>query len=572
MKEPKEMCSDNSHLWGIEDRFLCDEDFELPSFPNRSVGHRSLPVDSEILTIIFNGFPCQYGRKDDGLEQLQADMLHNLSIYSTIRDSGILSRTAGVLSGRSYAVLEFKKFSIVSLTHKVHWQYSSVATVDPVQRDSEVLVYAHWCSMPPYCRYYYSPSHIVAGCPVKLRLTTYYHCNKTVHMSKGCPRKNSYVNSTAFNKKAHKSPVATQVFLHDNPTKKPVVRSISTQSSLAVHPTPINSKIDLLQSISDASAVSIVADISSSSASFPSSSRYLPCQTRSQTAAALISSEDVPGASSDIPSSSILEIVESESMELDNDDASHHQNAPSHVDPASAVDFCHNQSIELQQVFHTQFQAKDSIWSRHYGLVCFSPDLLFTNSIISDCGHIITATISHKHQLFDPFTVSDILRHPSDILSMSPARQILLGNFNYSYTTHPSTSRPQQAPFSWLQYNDQFFHDGITPVGSSSEATFHRDMTRSCIDYIFPAWSDRLLLSMHFRLTSSAPSRPQLGKSIWRAHPRLVSSKAFHIKLATKITRRIASFPTSTSAQDKWDVIKDTTIAVARKFTRCQFN
>ncbi|KAG1169735.1 hypothetical protein G6F70_008160 [Rhizopus microsporus] len=77
---------------------------------------------------------------------------------------------------------------------------------------------------------------------------------------------------------------------------------------------------------------------------------------------------------------------------------------------------------------------------------------------------------------------------------------------------------------------------------------------------------------MHFRLTSSAPSRPQLGKSIWRAHPRLVSSKAFHIKLATKITRRIASFPTSTSAQDKWDVIKDTTIAVARKFTRCQFN
>ncbi|CAO3668447.1 unnamed protein product [Rhizopus microsporus] len=127
----------------------------------------------------------------------------------------------------------------------------------------------------------------------------------------------------------------------------------------------------------------------------------------------------------------------------------------------------------------------NSIWSRHYGLVCFSPDLLFTNSIISDCGHIITATISHKHQLFDPFTVSDILRHPSDILSMSPARQILLGNFNYSYTTHPSTSRPQQAPFSWLQYNDQFFHDGITPVGSSSEATFHRDMTRSCIDYIF---------------------------------------------------------------------------------------
>lgn len=166
-----------------------------------------------------------------------------------------------------------------------------------------------------------------------------------------------------------------------------------------------------------------------------------------------------------------------------------------------ALQEMHASSVELQQVFYIQFQAKDSIWSRHCGLVCFSPDLLFTNTTISDCGRIITAIISHKHQTFDPLTVSvlyapanrrrryiflsDILRHPSDVLSISPVRQILLGNFNYSYATHLSISRPRQAPSSWLQYINQFFHDGITAVGNPSEATFHRGMTRSCNDYIF---------------------------------------------------------------------------------------
>lgn len=60
--------------------------------------------------------------------------------------------------------------------------------------------------------------------------------------------------------------------------------------------------------------------------------------------------------------------------------------------------------------------------------------------------------------------------------------------------------------------------------------------------------------------------------SSFASSPRLASSKVFYTKLATEITRRIASFPTSTSAQDKWDAIKDTTIAVARKFSRHQPN
>ncbi|CEG78497.1 hypothetical protein RMATCC62417_13096 [Rhizopus microsporus] len=104
---------------------------------------------------------------------------------------------------------------------------------------------------------------------------------------------------------ARKSPVVTQVPLHDNQSKKQVVRNISTQSSPAVQLTPANFQIDLPQSASGASVVSIVAATSSSSTSFPSSSRYPPRQTSSQTAAALMSSEDLSVASSDIPVASV---------------------------------------------------------------------------------------------------------------------------------------------------------------------------------------------------------------------------------------------------------------------------
>ncbi|ORE00898.1 hypothetical protein BCV72DRAFT_188205, partial [Rhizopus microsporus var. microsporus] len=248
-----------------------------------------------------------------------------------------------------------------SLTHKVHWQYSSVATftVDSVKRNFEVLVYAHWRFMLLYCRSCHSPSHAAVDCPVKLRIAICYLCNEIEYMSNGRPRKNSYVNSTASNKKACKSPVATQVFLYDSQTKKPVVRSASTQPSPAAHPTPVNSKLDLPQSTSDVSAVSTAAATGPSPASIRSSARYPPHQTRPQITAALISSEDTPvvsekacsacnqtghpskrsnqchlNARNKIPVFS-SEAVESESMELDNDDASHHQDAPSNVDPAS---------------------------------------------------------------------------------------------------------------------------------------------------------------------------------------------------------------------------------------------
>lgn len=40
-----------------------------------------------------------------------------------------------------------------------------------------------------------------------------------------------------------------------------------------------------------------------------------------------------------------------------------------------ALQETHANTTQLEEMFHTQFQATHSVWSSHCGLVCFSPDL-----------------------------------------------------------------------------------------------------------------------------------------------------------------------------------------------------
>ncbi|KAG1271104.1 hypothetical protein G6F66_013654 [Rhizopus arrhizus] len=131
-----------------------------------------------------------------------------------------------------------------------------------------------------------------------------------------------------------------------------------------------------------------------------------------------------------------------------------------------ALQATHAKTPELQNLFHTQFEANDSLWSPHCGLVSFSKHISFGNSSISACGRVITTTITHTSHLFAPVTVTvlyapanatarrsflmHLLMKPHRLLPADPSRHIVLGDFNYSYS---SVSHSIRAPTSWLQYS-----------------------------------------------------------------------------------------------------------------------
>jgi hypothetical protein len=61
-----------------------------------------------------------------------------------------------------------------------------------------------------------------------------------------------------------------------------------------------------------------------------------------------------------------------------------------------ALQETHAKTPELESLFHTQFQASNSIWSPRCGIVSFSPALSFSNTHQIDCDCVITITVSHS--------------------------------------------------------------------------------------------------------------------------------------------------------------------------------
>ncbi|KAL7333917.1 hypothetical protein PS15p_202760 [Mucor circinelloides] len=272
-----------------------------------------------------------------------------------------------------------------------------------------------------------------------------------------------------------------------------------------------------------------------------------------------------------------------------------------------ALQETHASSSSLQDMFHSQFQAKSSIWSPHCGLVSFSSDISLSNSIISICGRIISTTISHSSDAFEPFFItvvylpasrferfrflSSILTDFRSVFSSSPSRSIILGDSNYTYS-NASSSRNRQAPRSWLQYIDDHFLNGVSPPGKASSITFQRGVSQSCIDYIMlsndlassvafdhcntsyiqPAWSDHLLISSQLRLhpAPNASSASAVGKGLWRAHPHLASIPLFKQILYKDLAKRLVTLNASLSAAQKWEQLKLTTAHVAKSFSRRQ--
>jgi endonuclease/exonuclease/phosphatase family metal-dependent hydrolase len=268
-----------------------------------------------------------------------------------------------------------------------------------------------------------------------------------------------------------------------------------------------------------------------------------------------------------------------------------------------ALQETHAKTPELESLFHTQFQASDSIWSPHCGIVSFSPDLSFSNTHYSDCGRVITTTVSHSSELFESITVTvvyapanpqerftflkDIMLNlnESPLLSINPSRHILLGDLNYS---PPLRGRRTQAPKVWLDYLAGSFINGVTPNNESAPITFIRGNQRSSIDYIFlsqdlslfrttsqvtyitPAWTDHLLVQVRLHLLPkiTVDSTKKVGKGLWRAHPKLASDPAFCYRLHVALSRTIAGFVPGYPTTLKWEDLKATTKYTAQSYSR----
>ncbi|KAG1138697.1 hypothetical protein G6F37_009280 [Rhizopus arrhizus] len=226
---------------------VCEEGLKLLFYESKSYCYRSLYPNSEVLKITFNGLLCQYGHKDGGFCQLQEGMLADLSRFGTVCNSGTISRATGVFSGGGYAVLKLREFSDFSLSHEFHWYFSPLDDNNTYgqNRSCEPLVYAHWRSMPPYCRYCHSPAHAIADYPVKLSSIICYNCNRHGHMSRSCPRKSTHNNPSYSNKKAHKTPML-QVLVRDSVSSEPTLIStgVHGEASITPHATDVTATSD----------------------------------------------------------------------------------------------------------------------------------------------------------------------------------------------------------------------------------------------------------------------------------------------------------------------------------------
>ncbi|KAG1609846.1 hypothetical protein G6F45_013363 [Rhizopus arrhizus] len=117
------------------------------------------------------------------------------------------------------------------------------------------------------------------------------------------------------------------------------------------------------------------------------------------------------------------------------------------------------------------------------------------------CGRIIATKVPHAQDAFAPVYVTvmyapanrrdrflfldNLAQNHASLLPICNHRHILLGDFNYTYATHLSSSPPRQAPIPWLSFVDAQLQECVTDLDCAPEITFSKSAARSCIDYVF---------------------------------------------------------------------------------------
>ena len=223
-------------------------------------------------------------------------------------------------------------------------------------------------------------------------------------------------------------------------------------------------------------------------------------------------------------------------------------------------------------IIDTQFQARYSLWTRHCGIVSFSPSFIFSDNLVPENDRIILTKVNHPYNAFEPFWLLVLyapatsgqqrqqffdnvleLLHNQD-LDINLDRLFITGDFNYSYLRPHLSS---QTSLQWVSFLNDHFYNALMNDDLHEIPTFRRnEITYSTIDYIFVnqafrtqviesnlhkldvSWTDHSLLSVTCCLGPS-PS----GPGLWRGNPLLARKPAYQQYLRQRLDDILLKIP-----------------------------
>lgn len=249
-----------------------------------------------------------------------------------------------------------------------------------------------------------------------------------------------------------------------------------------------------------------------------------------------------------------------------------------------------------------QFQARQTIWTHHCGIVSFSTDYILTQ-ISTDqyfsSERFILSKVHHPHQFYTPFyilniyapassnaarrsffqSLYDMLLQITDIISLD--RLIISGDFNYDNERDIESGKGlYKTAQDWVFYMQHFFDNCMLHNNMEKIPTFQRvvgitstidyvyagiNFTNSILDasvqYIKSNWSDHSILNVTFDLGSS-----KMGPGLWRGNPSYASNPAFQKMLAKRVDQVLEASNADSSPQQLWEKIKKTTKHCIKSF------
>ncbi|EPB89320.1 hypothetical protein HMPREF1544_03829 [Mucor circinelloides 1006PhL] len=228
-------CESNAHLWAVSEQirkengrlfaeisvspsmyqiFLQNPTLKLENFDAPFMAYPSLSPSTNIVKLSLHKLPSQYGRQN-GDEQLQNDMHFNFDQFRKLIDCGYGKHTA--------------------LTHAFNWTYNPVDYSSPsgdlLQTQEQVLVFATWAVMPPYCKYCHSMNHALIECALRKKKLTCDLCHEFGHFQREYPRRNEDSSKSGKKRKVSQG------------SKKNVVFQLFSTSSVSI-PSPSKSNIE----------------------------------------------------------------------------------------------------------------------------------------------------------------------------------------------------------------------------------------------------------------------------------------------------------------------------------------